>query len=379
MTATLLELSGLDGTNPLGFLAALGTVVTARRVGETHARLRWKHGRTWTPVIEGISTPDRAEWAELLARELHGHRVSPDDEERREKAQREFDEAKKRLKKKREEIKKRRLGRDERKTVDEQEVRPLQEDCEHKRQKWLAALKKAIPSPELALGKRIDCTPAEFRGHADAMLSNAGHRDREALDLLAAFGSDACQEETADSIVPTPFCFIKGSGGQYFLDTALELMGKATSERVTRALFEPWTYSDERFSMRWDPAEDRRYALMDRDPTAPGNETRTVWMANLLAYRALVLFPSTPTSRGLATTGWIRPSDETSSFTWPIWEFLAGPETIRSMLQLRELAEPALERSSLRARGISAVYRSRRIRVGKGSNFKLNFSPARPV
>ena len=63
-------------------------------------------------------------------------------------------------------------------------------------------------------------------------------------------------------------------------------------ERVHAALFEPWTYRDDRYSMRWDPLEDRRYALMDRDPTASDNKSRTVWMANLFAYRSLVLFPS---------------------------------------------------------------------------------------
>jgi hypothetical protein len=27
--------------------------------------------------------------------------------------------------------------------------------------------------------------------------------------------------------------------------------------------------------MRWDPTEDRRYALLDRDPTAGDNKSRT--------------------------------------------------------------------------------------------------------
>lgn len=201
----------------------------------------------------------------------------------------------------------------------------------------------------------------------------------ETLDLLAAFGSDACRDERSNAITPTAFCFIKGSGQQFFLDTIRQLMGEVTSERVRQTLFEPWAYRDEKFSIRWDPVEDRRYALMDRDPTASDNKSRTVWMANLLGYRALVLFPCAPGRRGLATTAWTASDDEAPAFTWPIWECSTPPDTIRSLLQLCELAEPQPDRSILRARGVAAIFRARRIRVGAGSNYKVNFSPARAV
>src|SRR5438132_7386519 len=107
----------------------------------------------------------------------------------------------------------------------------------------------------------------------------------------------------------------------------------------TQTLFEPWGYREEKLSMRWDPVEDRRYALMDRDPTASDNKSRTVWMANLLAYRSLVLFPSAPTRKGLGATAWNR-VDNATIFTWPIWEQPADPDSIRSLLQLSELSAP---------------------------------------
>ena len=118
---------------------------------------------------------------------------------------------------------------------------------------------------------------------------------------------------------------------------------------------------------------------MDRDPTASDNKSRTVWMANLLAYRALPLFPCAPGRWGLGTTAWAPIDEENLAFTWPIWEFTAPPDTIRSLLQLGELTEPRPHRSTLQARGIAAIFRSRRIKVGAGSNYKLNFSPARGV
>jgi len=127
------------------------------------------------------------------------------------------------------------------------------------------------------------------------------------------------------------------------------------------------------------PMEDRRYALMDRDPTASDNKSRTMWMANLLAYRALSLLPCAPTRRGLGATGWSAAADD-PVFTWPIWDAGADPDTIRSLLQDRALAGDTPDTGQLRARGVVAMLRSRRIRVPPtGSNFKLNFSPARTL
>jgi hypothetical protein len=373
------EFDGIDGANPLGFLAAVGAVVTIQRAGEGTARLGWKRRRTWVPVLDGTSTIEPEQLSTKIADLLRGRAVVNEDEEKRLKTQREFETAKKAVEDKSKEIGKRGMGRKDREDAIESEVRPLEHVRNQKRREWLDTLKKAVPRPELAIGKRIDCTSSEYRDHAHSFLFGAGHADRQTLDLLAAFGSDACHEKNSDAIVPTPFCFIRGSGQQFFLETVRQLMEQATPERVHQTLFEPWGYREEKLSMRWDPVEDRRYALMDRDPTAPDNKTRTVWMANLLAYCALELFPCAPGRYGLATTAWAPIDDEELAFTWPIWEFCAPPDTIRSLVQLGELADVRPDRSSLRARGIAEIFRSRRVKVGTGSNYKWNFSPARAV
>lgn len=377
MTAKSVELAGIDGANPLGFLAALGTLVTIRQAGEKEARLRWTRGRTWTPVLDGLSSSDHAALSDALATALRGRVVSGEDERRRKAAQRKFDIARKAVQDKKKEIRKRGFSRTEREVAIEREVPPLEQVRVEKRGEWLDTLEKAVPRPELAIGKRIDCTYGEYREFAGDFRDVAGHANRETLDLLAAFGSDASLEKNSVTIAPTPFCFTKGSGQQYFLDTVRQLTERVTSDRVDQTLFAPWPYHDEGLSMRWDPTEERLYALMDRNPSE--SESRTVWMANLLAYRALVLFPCAPGRRGLTTTAWDLPGDKEPSFTWPIWEFSATAETILSVLQLRELAAQRPDRSTWRARGIAAVFRSRRIKVGAGSNYKLNFSPARAV
>ena len=372
-----LELPALDGSNPLGFLAALGTLVTLRKAGQPHAQLGWQRRVHWRPVLHGLSLCDSHKVADTVSGALRGTKVAAQYEKERESAQRAFDAAKKALKDKKAEIKKRKLKGAARKAAYAEEVAPLEQVSNEKRDAWLAALKQCVSSEELALGRHIDCTSDEYRKHALSLIQTASQEHREASDFLAAFGSDAIVEKNG-RIRGTPFCFITGSGHQYFLDTVRQLIEQVNTERVYRALFLPWEYRDEKLSMRWDPVEDRRYALMDRDPTASDNRTRTVWIANLLAYRGLVLFSAAPTLRGLETTGWIERKSK-PVFTWPIWEEPLSSEVIKSLLQLQELYTAELDRSSLRTRGIVAIFRSQRIQVGDPPLYKINFTPARSL
>jgi len=371
-----LVLTGLEGGNPLGFLAALGTLLVVRQEADPQARLGWRRTATWQPVLKGVSPADRNALCDAIAAGLRGHSVPDHAESTRIASQKDFDAIKKALKVKRDEIKKRRLRGKERKAVIDEEVVPLEREAHRTRSVWLKALRDAVPSPELALGQRIDCTDDKYREHAMRFLEGCGVASRMPADLLAAFASDACVEGKERQVAATPFCFTTGSGHQYFLDTVRQLMKEVTTEGVRSALFEPWTYSDEKLSLRWDPIEDRRYALMDRDPTASDNKSRTVWMANLLAYRALALFPSAPGRQRLETTGW---SALGEFFTWPIWENAADPDTIRSLMLLCDLGAKVPDRGVLRDRGVAAIFRSQRVKVGTAANIKINFGPARGV
>ncbi|GBD31899.1 hypothetical protein HRbin33_00860 [bacterium HR33] len=372
------ELSGLDGANPLGFLAALGALVTLHRSGVRSARLWWQRSTRWTPFLDGVPVRDEDELATRIADGLRGPPVADAAEEERRAAQKAMEEAKTAIKKKRDEIKRRGLGRAERAEAIELELLPLQRDYEEKRQRWLVALRDAVPRPELALGKRIeDAAPREYRELAEAILSDSGGDSRDALDLVAAFGSDGCVDRQG-KVEPTPFEFTTGSGHQFFLNDVRQLIDRVTPPLVQDTLFRPWSYQDEGLSLRWDPVEDRRYALLDRDPTASGNKPRTLWMANLLGYCGLALFSAAPAARRLATAGW---SDRGGSkhFTWPLWVHPATLDVVRSLVQLSELVLERPDVAFLRARGVAAVYRSQRIEVGTGANRKINFSLARQL
>lgn len=232
----------------------------------------------------------------------------------------------------------------------------------------------------------IDPSRETYRTVAERQLSSAVVESRTEADMIASFASDAVvdtdrqgrvytNKEGLPKLAATSFQFARGSGHQYFLGTVYQLMERLDAERIQKMLFQRWDYSDEKLALRWDPIEDRRYALMDKDPTASDRKVKSMWMANLLAYRGLQLFPSVPTTHGLETTGWSEQSRR-HFFRWPLWSVPVGFDALRTLLVLDELHQTYLDKKRLKETGITAVYVSERIRVGSGANFKFNFAPA---
>ena len=373
-----LVLAGIDGANPLGFLAALGTLTVLHAAGYGEVRLGWKQSTTWQPVLSltGLDATDRSFVARTVADALRGNSVEDKAEDARKETEKGYEVAKRALKRKIKEIRDRPLTPKERKVAIEAEAAPFRIDVARCRHEWRVALRNAVPSPELAIGKHLDCTVTEYREAVIDLTDSLTKGDREPLDFLAAFASDACLRENRDTLDPTPFCFIAGSGHQYFLDTIRQLIPKVDPKRVRRTLFEPWQYRDKTLSMRWDPTEVRRYALTDQNPSDA--ESRTMWMANLLAYRALALFPSAPRGRHLVATAWSLGGSNGDElvFTWPIWQTPIDFHTLRFLLQSADLAAEQLDSAGLRARSVLTTFRARRIKVGAGANYKINFSPA---
>ncbi len=366
-----IELPALSGDNPLGFLAALGVVAALHQTGEKEIRLSWKRNVSVTPSVSGFAG-DKDDLVEKLEVDLKGRTVSEEAREKEKRTKKAFDQAKKELKDKENEIKKRKLKGKERELVWKEEINPLEKVGDKLRVAWLANLKKSVSSPELALGDSIDCTETEYRSFAKQFLNEADEENCFSVDMLSAFGSDAAVSK--GRIKATPFCF--SSARQKFLTTVRELLKKVREDRIRKTLFDQWNYSDKRLSTRWDPLEVRRYAYRATNPSPEG--AKTVWMANLLAYRALALFPSAPVKRQLKTTGWIRLEEskkKANVFTWPIWEKPIGVETIRSLLQHSELAQKSPSLEKLMPLGVCACFRSERIQVDK----YFGFSPAVPV
>ena len=298
-------LSGLDGSNPLAFLAALGTLRLSASF-QPNVRLHWRMEGEWHPVLTGVAGVEEEE----LCRRLAGADPIPDE-----------------------------------------------------------TLK--------ILGKNLTVPPDVFELFVKTAERNLLEtRDRRSADFAAALGSEVCVDSRKNRIEYTSFCFITGSGHQDFVETARVLVRNTKPEQIREALFGPWQCVDKGLSMRWDPSDAVEYALRWDNPGPLG--VKSVWGASRLALEALPLFPAHPTRRGLATTGFREESD-LEEFTWPIWDAPLGLDTVRTILSLAELRQKTPDRLTLQERGISEVFRSRRVRIGQGANFKVSFRPARSV
>ncbi len=298
-----ITLIGLVGSNPLAFLAAVGTLRTlATAWPDRNVRMFWKRQAGWTPVLAADCDLDE----ESLIAALH------------------------------------------------QQLRGMQDH------------------PALSVDDNLKLPPDRFRRYAaDAVEHAQATGDRTWADFVAAFGCDALAEDKV--IQDTAFRTMSGAGHQHFLKTMRELVEVTEPDHLAKALFQPWTYEDDRPSLRWDPEDDRRYALRWNEPS--GDPIRTVRGANRLAIEALPLFPTAPVGSSLETTGFQTGGSRETFLTWPIWETPASVDVVRTLLAMHELQTERPDRRVLLAQGIVEVYRCQRLTIGK----YRNFGPAAPV
>ncbi len=219
------------------------------------------------------------------------------------------------------------------------------------------------------LEKNLNIRPAEFRAVASKLTSETP--DQEALAWLSAVGSEIISEipqgKQEDMINVTPLRLLSGSGRQDFIPTLFTVITTTTLRQCVDSAFIPWSYGDEKLGLRWDPLEDKRYALRWKNPSP--DPTMTQRGANRLAIEGLPLLPAVPVGSRLETTGFTGHRSNDTFWTWPIWESPISIDIGRSLLALRALQNPAPDPAELSARGIAAVYRSQRITTGKFRNF----------
>ncbi len=222
--------------------------------------------------------------------------------------------------------------------------------------------------------KDPDYSVAEARVLLETESRSADSRDRRRIDLLSALISDGAAKE--DRVKVTPFCAMFGQGHQHFLER-LETVPKGLPPKelakekippelnspamLAAALFQSWERKDRTQSFRWDPQEDRRYALRFEDPSS--DKGLTVHGANRLGALALPLLTSVPVRMraeirlSAVATGWL--ANGGLAVTWPIWTRAASLKAIVSLLAGG--VTPGF--------GILGTYQSERISVGKYFSF----------
>lgn len=312
-----LVLSGLDGSNPLGFLAAIGVLRILADSNNT-ARMAWRVTRGgWRPSLTGVGR-DQDELCSVLHSSLKEAPTAIFDIGKAQEGQKEANKF------------------------------PFAAD------RFASALKEAVS-----------------RAHAE---------DRREVDLLAAIGTELHPNEKG-AFQCTSFKMVRSgdSKGQGMLFYAKALRTSLDGRMLERALFNAWDYEDEGYSLRWDPIEDQRYALRWRDPSPsksdPTYRQGTMTAANCLAVEALRCLPVMLRGRQAHTTGF-RNLQRRTAFVWPIWTATLALDTVRSVLSLPDLDRTPLDRTALAAQGVQEVYGVQLVRPNK---YYSNFAPALPI
>lgn len=231
-----------------------------------------------------------------------------------------------------------------------------------------AALKAMVAHPAWTFANDLNVSAQVYRDYARSAAMAVPEEPLQA-EFAAAFACDAVTDASGkkDIVSDTALRTMSGAGHQHFLGFMRQLAECTGPEHLRKALFEPWRYDDDKPSMRWDPLDDRRYALRWNEPS--GDPIRTVRGANRLAIEALPLFPVMPRGRRLETTGFSLGGSRVTYIYWPIWRCPIPLPVVRSLLADRRLSDPSKHRGPLRAIGVELVYRSQRLTVDKYRNF----------
>jgi hypothetical protein len=242
-------------------------------------------------------------------------------------------------------------------------------------------LRRHREAPEFVqLGDDLPVDPSTFRKFAQDAAAAASLTDRRWADFSAAWGSESVVDRQG-RIQDTAFRTMSGAGHQHFLGFMRELVEATEEEHLREALFGPWTYSDRRPSMRWDPFDDRRYAYRSDNPaTSRAFPIHTVRGANRLAVEALRCFPTAPQGSRLATAGFapLGPGlgePGSVSVRWPTWRVFLGLATVKSLLVHPALWQDPLPIDGLSAMGVEEVFECQR----RTDGYVRNFTPAYPL
>lgn len=304
-------LSGIDGSNPLGFLAALGMMrILSRQWPDRNVCMRWRPlGAAWRPELaadHALSEDAVVDTLDQAAGDVQ------------------------------------RMFPPELINLSQGENCPTNNKGESK---WRDKLR--FPA-------------REFANILRGWLETSSATQREPLDYAAAWATDAYRDEVDKREVARRTRFDFTAGQQTFIGMIRDLRESCSPAELHRCLFGTWEYPTGTVSLRWDPEDEKRqYALQAFDPTdSSKNPARSEPGANLLAAEGLPLLPVIPAAGGAGQAG-LGHGRGSRYWVWPIWQVWLDLDTLRSVLALPLEAMASGHPAELAARGIALVYRSR--------------------
>jgi hypothetical protein len=321
---TELTLTGPNGSNPLGFLCALGTLrALSNAWPDANVKMAWKQmGAAWRPVLQvdhaDLDGKTEEEVKNLIVKVLFAE-------------------------------------------LQKMEGHPAFNFC--------------YDDEDQTAWDTTNVTYTEYRRYCCQATESMRIGDRKWTDFAAAFGCDGAFN-TKDKIYDTPFRFL--SGNQKFLEVFRAIVSDTTTDHLSEAVFGPWMYQDDgrKKTLRWDPNEYRKHAFRWQDPNSD-KIIPTVRGANRLGIEALPLFSTLPVGSRSQTTGFDRRNRQ---FTWPIWRSFISLRLVQSVLALKDLCSERPDRAQLSRMGIEEVFRSTRTALDNNREEGYrNFTPAKPV
>ena len=175
---------------------------------------------------------------------------------------------------------------------------------------------------------------------------------RADADLLCALVAEDAFDNNGRA-KPTHLHFTAGQ--QKFLGMVRGLAAAVDRERFQEAIRGPWRYDSPLPSLSLDARGERVYAVRAVNPS---NEKRLgVPGADWLAFRGLIFYPVTRTSRGSLRTTACDTDWKRSTFRWPIWTCPASRYVIRSLVADPSVVSrpPITTTADLAARGIASI------------------------
>lgn len=287
---TTVRLTGLDGGEPLGFLAALGVlrVVDDRRAtGTDRPRLRFADEGVQVPELLGPPSIDTVVETILQDAALLAESVPLSFA---------YDEAGERC------------------------------DVDHP-----GAARDLKPAP--AAAREL------LKASADASRIDA--------DLATALLSDVARDKSRGRAKPTAFHFTAGQ--QAFLGMAESLRRGIDAVDCTEALCGPWRRESSLPSMGWDTADLREYALRASNPSK--EKRGSVAAAHWLGIRALGFFPVHARGRDIVTAA-VHGRWFDGVFAWPLWNAALTVPVVTQLLQQDVVSWSAQQRAARRVQQV---------------------------
>ncbi|MCW5802242.1 MAG: hypothetical protein KIT31_07625 [Deltaproteobacteria bacterium] len=196
---------------------------------------------------------------------------------------------------------------------------------------------------------------------AARFLRELAAQPRRASGLAAAWFSELVQDNNGNS-KPTAFHFTAGQ--QTFLEMVEALRAGIVAADVREALLGPWDNTSRLPSLSWDSSVTRLYALRANNPS--GERRGSVPAANWLGVLALEAFPVVAIGDELVTTA-VDGRWKDSVFRWPLWQPAATFRSVCSLLRVDARMWTAAERLALGITEVMGADISRSDQGGYGS------------